>query len=410
MASLIDMSNLISRPIAEPRTSPLAVSSSWPMYEPDEIAAVTEVLRSGRVNALVHGEQNKAFEREFASFIGMPHAIAVANGTVSLEIAFRALGIGTGDEVIIPARSFFATASAVVAVGAEPVFADVEIHSQNIDPASVLRMISERTKAIVCVHLAGRPCDLESLNEICMSNGLLLIEDCAQAHGARYKGRAVGSFGAASSFSFCTDKIMSTGGEGGMVLFKSEAVWANAWAIKDHGKQPPEHRPQGTGLPGEFRYIHQSFGSNFRMTEMQAAIGRAQLRKLPQWIDRRRSNAETLAAEISGLPGLLPDQPDPHGQHAWYKFYALIDETGLPAGLTRSDIIGEMTRVGIQCGSGSCPDMSKEAAFDGRPVRRDGNLPNANSLGARTIMFPVDHLLNEMDMRKISDALKGILQ
>lgn len=410
MASVINMSNLASPPVGEASARSLAVFSAWPRYEPDEVAAVIEVLRSGRVNALVHGEQNRAFESEFSDFVGMPHAIAVANGTVSLEIALRALGVGTGDEVIIPARSFFATASAVVAAGAEPVFADVEIHSQNIDPVSVRRMVSERTKAVICVHLAGRPCDMESLADICKSRGLFLIEDCAQAHGGRYKGQSVGSFGDASSFSFCTDKIMSTGGEGGMVLFKSDVAWANGWAIKDHGKAAPELRPQSTSLPGEFRYLHQSFGSNFRMTEMQAAIGRNQLHKLPFWTERRRLNAETLASALKGLPGIVLDWHEDHVQHAWYKFYVLIDETSLPARLTRSVVIGKLLKLGIQCGSGSCPDMSREAAFAGRSVRRDGNLPNANWLGARSLMFPVDHLLDESDMLKISEALKMVLQ
>jgi dTDP-4-amino-4,6-dideoxygalactose transaminase len=259
---------------AEIRDYPVPIASSWPTHGRDEILAVTQVLQSGRVNALVHGEQNRGFEKEFAAYIGMPHAIAVSNGTVSLEMALRAFGVGVGDEVIIPARSFFATASAVVAVGANPVFADIVIETQNIDPDSVARMISAKTKAVICVHLAGLPCDMRALTQLCKDNSLFLIEDCAQAHGAVYDGKMVGSFGDASSFSFCTDKIMSTGGEGGMILFADKSAWSKAWAIKDHGKVPPEEMPQNIAPPGEFRYVHQSFGTNFRMTEMQAAIGR----------------------------------------------------------------------------------------------------------------------------------------
>jgi dTDP-4-amino-4,6-dideoxygalactose transaminase len=206
------------------------VASQWPRHEADEVAAVTRVLESGRVNSLVHGDECRAFEHEFAEFVGMPHAIAVSNGTVSLELALRALGVGPGDEVILPARSFFATASCVAAVGAETVFADIQIETHNIDPASVQRMLSPRTKAVICVHLGGRPCELDALLEICRANDLFLIEDCAQAHGATYRNQPVGSFGDASSFSFCTDKIMSTGGEGGMVLFRDEAAWSRASA------------------------------------------------------------------------------------------------------------------------------------------------------------------------------------
>lgn len=386
-----------------------AAGSAWPRYELDEILAVTQVLQSGKVNALVHGHENKAFEKEFAQFIGMPHAIAVSNGTVSIEMALRALGVGPGDEVIIPARSFFATASAVVAIGADPVFADIEVETQNIDPASVERMISERTRAVICVHLAGRPCDMDALADICAAYDLLLIEDCAQAHGALYRDRPVGSFGDASSFSFCTDKIMSTGGEGGMLLLKDEESWAKAWAIKDHGKVPLALLPQNIAPPGEFRYLHRSFGSNYRMTEMQAAIGRVQLRKLPQWLAQRRANAEALASALSDLPGIVVDAPAAHVRPAWYKFYFRIDDRVLPKGLTRSDIIAGLMQLGIPCGSGSCPDMSREAAFEERAPRRDGDLANAHWLGARTIMFPVDHLLDQDDMMIFAEALKKVV-
>lgn len=384
------------------------VASAWPKHERDEVLAVVRVLESGRVNALVHGEQNKAFEKEFAEFVKMPFAIAVSNGTVSIELALRALGVGEGDEVIIPVRSFFATASAVVAVGAEPVFADVEMETQNIDPASVARMISDRTKAVICVHLAGLPCDMTALTSICEEHDLFLIEDCAQAHGALYKNKPVGSFGHASSFSFCTDKIMSTGGEGGMVLFQDENAWAKAWAGKDHGKLPVQHQPANHAAPGEFRYLHSIFGSNFRMTEMQAAIGRAQLAKLPKWLKQRRANAELLASEIVGLPGIIVDEVPSDITPAWYKFYLRVDEAALPNGLTRSDIIAGLMQLGIQCGSGSCPDMSREDAFANRPPRKD-EIRFAHKLGASTVMFPVDHLLDEDDMLAIAAGLRKVL-
>ena len=403
------MSSQSTPTTAEARDFPVPITSSWPSHGRDEILAVTQVLQSGRVNALVHGEQNRAFEKEFAAYIGMPHAIAVSNGTVSIEMALRAFGIGAGDEVIIPARSFFATASAVVAVGANPVFADVVIETQNIDPDSVRRMISEKTKAVICVHLAGLPCDMRALTAICEEHDLFLIEDCAQAHGAVYDNKMIGSFGDASSFSFCTDKIMSTGGEGGMILFADKAAWSKAWAIKDHGKLPPEEMPQNIAPAGEFRYVHQSFGTNFRMTEMQAAIGRVQLKKLPKWLAQRRANAKCLSEAIGDIPGIIVDKIPNHIQSARYKYYIRVDEKELPGNKSRSDIIAGLLGLGIQCGSGSCPDMSQEIAFQGREPRRDGNLENAHKLGASTIMFPVDHLFGEDDMLVIASALRKVV-
>ncbi|MGB3797417.1 MAG: DegT/DnrJ/EryC1/StrS family aminotransferase, partial [Alteraurantiacibacter sp.] len=249
------------------------VRSSWPQFEADEREAVMSVLVSGKVNALVHGGECDAFASEFADFLGVDHALCMANGTVTMEVALRALGVGPGDEVIVPARSFFATASCVAAVGALPVFADVLTPSQNIDPESVKRMINSRTRAMICVHLAGWPCDMAALGDICEAHGLFLIEDCAQAHGAAIDGRKVGNFGDAASFSFCTDKIMSTGGEGGLLVMRDPEAHKRAWSLKDHGKNP-EKLSDGKGIPGQFRYIHDGMGSNARMTEMQAAIGR----------------------------------------------------------------------------------------------------------------------------------------
>lgn len=384
------------------------VTSAWPRHEDDEISAVVEVLASGRVNALVHGEETRNFAREFADYIGMPHAVCVANGTVSLEVGLRALGIGPGDEVIVPARSFFASVSCVLAVGASPVFADVQADSQNIDPASVERMVSTRTKAVICVHLAGWPCDMAELIAVCDQHGLFLIEDCAQAHGAAIHGQRVGSFGDLASFSFCTDKIMSTGGEGGILLMREEGRWAHAWSYKDHGKNPYKiASPEGA--PGEFRYLHDSFGTNFRLTEMQAAIGRRQLHKLPGWLSARKRNAALLHQHLQHHPMLVLSAPPDHVDHAWYKYYVQLAHAERPDTDRRSRIIGRLQELGIPCGSGSCPDMSIEGAFSGHAVMRDANLPVAHALGERTLMFPVDHTLHDEDMLRIVAALLKVL-
>jgi dTDP-4-amino-4,6-dideoxygalactose transaminase len=385
---------------------PIRSFGTWPRHEPDEIEAVCRVLRSGQVNALVHGTQTTAFAAEFARYVGMPWGLCMANGTLTLEVGLRALGVGTGDEVIVPARSFFATASAVLAVGASPVFADVLAESQNIDPASVARLIGPKTKAVICVHLAGWPCDMDALVDLCQEHRLYLLEDCAQAHGATWRGLKLGSFGAASSFSFCTDKIMSTGGEGGMLLLRDRDKWELAWAIKDHGKRHAKVH-EGPGEPGAFRYLHDFAGSNYRLTEMQAAIGRHQLSKLPIWLAARRRNAAILREAWTGLPQLRLPRPPPHAGHAWYKFYVQL--VGADTEQRRAVVLGALLDRGIPVGSGACPDMSREGALACSPVRRDGKLENARALGRRTLMFPVDHTLEAADMDRIAAAFRGVL-
>lgn len=380
------------------------VRSAWPRFEADEREAVANVLVSGRVNALVHGGECDAFAAEFAEFLGVEQALCMANGTVTLEIALRALGIGPGDEVIVPARSFFATASCVAAVGAKPVFADVLTPSQNIDPASVERMITPLTRAVICVHLAGWPCDMAALGELCERHGLFLVEDCAQAHGAAIEGHKTGTFGDAASFSFCTDKIMSTGGEGGLLVMRDPGMHTRAWSLKDHGKNPRK-LSDGKGVPGQFRYIHDSMGSNARMTEMQAAIGRVQLRKLPGWLAARRANAQALSEMLAGHPLLMVPEVPADITHAFYKFYLLLRPELTDPETRRSKMIAQLMASGIPCGTGSCPDMSLEAGLKDVDCERDGALANAHALGRRTLMLLVDHTLDRDDMAQMAQAL-----
>lgn len=379
----------------------------WPQHEPDEIAAVVRLLSAGRVNSMVHGDQTRQFEAEFAHFCGQRHAIALSNGTVALELALRALEVGPGDEVIVPARSFFATAACVVAVGATPVFADIDPDTNTIDPASARRMCSDLTRAIICVHLGGWPCDMTALQALADEKGVWLVEDCAQAHGATMHGQMVGSWGDAAAFSFCTDKIMSTGGEGGMLLLRDEAQWKRAWAYKDHGKNPDKFFAPAKA--SGFRFLHDSFGTNWRMTEMQAAIGCAQLTKLPGWLARRRRNANALMRSLQDEPGVqLPAIPD-HVGHAFYRLYVTIARDQLGQEGTTASIIDQMNRMGLPVAGGSCADMSQEAAFANIAPRRDGGLRAAQDAGRRSIAFPVDHLLDEGDMDRMADGLRRAL-
>ncbi|AKH42853.1 dTDP-4-amino-4,6-dideoxygalactose transaminase [Altererythrobacter atlanticus] len=396
--------NLSSTTIANAPAEQMSLSSRWPFHDRDEIEAVMDVLASGRTNSLVHGDQTKAFEEEFARFVGADHAIAVANGTLALELALKALGIGPGDEVIVPARSFFATAACVVAAGAEPVFADVDPVSQNICPQSVERMISAKTRAVICVHLAGWPCDMDALLDLCNRHGLFLVEDCAQAHGASIGGRLAGSIGHAAAFSFCTDKIMSTGGEGGMFVTSDRDIFLKAWAYKDHGKSYQKVNSGGGG--SAFRYIHDSFGSNFRMTEMQSAIGRAQLAKLPDWLARRRANAELLNGILAGHPLVAVPQPPADTVHAWYKYNITIDLDGLQDKSSVNEIVDELRSHGITCGTGTCPDMSREDAFTDREVRTDQGLPNAHKVGKANLMLAIDHMFDQKQIQEIGALVR----
>lgn len=390
--------------LEQTQSSKLAVTSSWPSFEADEIEAVSRVLASGKVNGLVHGHETGAFAHEFAEFCGASQGICMSNGTVTLEIGLRALGIGYGDEVIVPARSFFATASCVMAVGATPVFADIDETSQNIDPASVKRLIGPRTRAVICVHLAGWPCDVFALRKICDEHGLSLIEDCAQAHGAQIGARSVGSFGDIASFSFCTDKIISTGGEGGILLCGDKDIYERAWSLKDHGKNR-QKLTDGTGRPGAFRYVHDNPGTNARMTEVQAAIGRIQLRKLPGWLAARSRNAAMLSEMLESHRLITTPRPPANIRHAWYKYYVMLADGIERPAVERGRIIERLVAQGIPCGSGSCPDMSRELGVSSIQPRRDGDLETARRVGERTIMLPVDHTLGPKDMECIANAL-----
>ncbi|EAU54358.1 DegT/DnrJ/EryC1/StrS family aminotransferase [Mariprofundus ferrooxydans] len=358
----------------------------WPEYAEDEIAAVEAVLRSGKVNYW-SGDQGSCFEMEFAAFTGTSYAIALANGTLALEAALYALGIGPDDEVIVPARTFIATASSVVMRGAVPVVADIDLRSGNLTVDTIDAARTENTKAIIVVHLGGWPCDMPRIMAYAELHGLKVIEDCAQAHGAEIDGRKVGSFGHASAFSFCQDKIITTGGEGGMLVTDDQDVWRKVWSLKDHGRDYDEvfHSQHGPG----HRWLCTTFGSNWRLTEMQSAIGRIQLKKLPSWLASRRRSAQTLAEGLSDLVGLNVWLPDEGILHAWYRFYACIDSELLQEGWNQDRIIEAIAAEGVPCFHGSCSEIYREKAFD--QLKQDRYpLPNAQ-LTSRTSMALLLH-------------------
>lgn len=393
----------VSRAAPSP-TAPLV--PTWPHYDEDEIAAVTRVLRSGRVNYWT-GTEARSFEREYAAAIGVPHAVSLANGTVALELALQVLGVGPGDEVVTSPRSFIASASCAVMRGAQPVFAEVDRDSQNITAATIERVLTPRTKAIIAVHLAGWPCEMDAILDLARSRNLSVIEDCAQANGATYQGRPVGAWGVVGTFSFCQDKIITTGGEGGLLVTADESLWSRAWSFKDHGKSfAAAHRTDHS--PG-FRWLHESFGTNWRMTEMQAAIGRLQLSKLDDWVKKRRANAGRLREGLRECAGLRIPWPGPSFFHSYYKFYAFLEPGSLKSSWSRARVISEITAQGVPCFEGSCSEVYLERAFDGSASRPAVRLPVARELGETSLMFQVHPTLSAEHMNRACEVVRGVL-
>ncbi|MEI6321649.1 MAG: DegT/DnrJ/EryC1/StrS aminotransferase family protein [bacterium] len=380
---------------------------AWPSYTEEQIAAVSKVLQSGQVNYWT-GEECRLFEKEFAEFSGTAHAVALSNGSVAIELALKSLGIGPGDEVIVTPRSYFATVSSIVLVGAAPIFVDVDQFTQNITAQSISQRISSRTKAVICVHLAGAPCDMDPILELTRKHGIRVIEDCAQAHGASYKGKMVGSIGDVGTWSFCQDKIMTTGGEGGMVTTNDPDLWKAMWSHKDHGKnwETVYHGNHGPG----FRWLHESFGTNWRMTEIQGVMGRIQLKKMEAWTQQRLSNAQCIWKAADELPGLRSPKIVEGGGHAAYKAYVFVVNTLLKDEWTRDRIMMEIQEAGVPCLTGSCPEIYLEKAFEGTTWRPETRLPVARQLGETSLMFQVHPTLLEKHIDKVTDVLTEIMK
>jgi dTDP-4-amino-4,6-dideoxygalactose transaminase len=394
--------------------------SPWPSFTKEEADAVQSLLMSNKVNYWT-GSETRYFEQEFAAWSGARYAVALANGTLALDVALKALGVGKGDEVVVTSRTFIASVSCIVNAGAVPVFADVELDSGNISAASIAKVLTPKTKAVICVHLAGWPCDMDAIMALAKQHGIKVIEDCAQAHGARYKGRSVGCIGHVGAWSFCQDKIMTTGGEGGMVTTNDETLWRSMWAYKDHGKSyeavyEREHPPG-------YRWLHDSFGTNWRMLEMQAAIGRIQLRRMENWQTLRAKNARAIAHACSNFSALIVpkfkchinlctnDCPAQQGcSHANYKFYAYVNPSQLNDGWTRDKIIDAINAEDVPCYQGSCSEVYLEKAFDTTGWRPSNRLANARHLGETTLMFLVHPTLTELEIQKTCDVISNVMR
>ena len=377
--------------------------SPWPCFTEEDFEVVRQVLESNRVNYWT-GSEGREFETEFSAHFGAHYAVALANGTVALDAALHALRIGSGDEVIVTPRTFLASVSSIVNAGAAPIFADVDLDSQNITPESIKAAITPRTRAVLAVHLAGWPCEMDGIVSLCEQHKLSLIEDCAQAHGGRYRGRSVGSIGDIGAWSFCQDKIMTTGGEGGMITTNNPDLWSRIWSYKDHGKSHEavfkrEHPPG-------FRWLHESFGTNWRITEMQAALGRIQLNRMPEWHRRRLEIANTIWAAARRLPGLRVPEIPQHLEHAAYKCYVFVRPDALASGWSRDRILAEINELGVPCYVGSCSEVYLEKAFDGTGFRPSTRLKNARELGETSLMFLCHPTLADDHIAKTCEVLE----
>lgn len=383
------------------------LGAGWPQFDEEQIDAVAEVLRSGRVNYWT-GNQGVSFEREFAQLIGVERAIFLANGTVALELAIRGLNLPPGSEIVTTPRTFIATASSIVNCGHVPVFADIDPDSGNITAQSVEKVLTERTSAVLVVHLGGWPADLPGLRALCDDRGLALIEDCAQAHGAMVGDAQVGAFGDVSAWSFCQDKIITTGGEGGMVTTNDEARWGQMWSYKDHGKDyHAVHTPPTA--PG-YRWLHETFGTNWRGTEMQAAIGRLQYRRLESWRAERTSNALHLVARLSGVEGLTVPLPGPGLTHAFYRLYVYVDQDALAPGWSRDVVFREVElRHGIRLFSGSSSEIYLERSFQNSGLAPAVRLPEAQRMTHSAVALLVHPGLRRADLDRVADAIIDVM-
>ena len=378
----------------------------WPSFTQEEADAVSKVILSNKVNYWT-GQECREFEREFAEFTQTRYAVALSNGTVALDVALKALEIGNGDDVIVTSRTFLASASSIVTAGANPIFADVELDSQNISRHTIEAVLTPNTKAIICVHLAGLMCDMDPIMDLAQEKGLYVIEDCAQAHGAMYKGRSAGSIGHIGAWSFCQDKIMTTGGEGGMVTTNDEELWSKMWSYKDHGKDfDSVYNKQH---PPGFRWVHDSFGTNWRMMEIQAVIGRIQLKRMREWKQKRNKNMDRILSTFEGTPYFTVFKPSSDYVHAAYKCYVQVNIDKLPANWSRDRIMQVINEQGIPCYSGSCSEIYLEKAFDNTPWRPKVRLPNAKKLGENSLMFLVHPTLSDESLEKTCSAIKYVI-
>mgnify|MGYP006075360503 FL=1 len=370
-----------------------------PFYSKESIQKIGPMLKSGKVNYW-SGNEGKKFENEFSNYLGNKYSIALSNGSVALEVALQALKLKKKDQIIVSPRSFIISASCTINLGLKPIFADVDSNG-NLNIEGIKKIYNKNIKAIILVHLNGLPCDLDPIVKFAKKNKIYLIEDCSQAHGAIYKGKKVGTFGDISTWSFCQDKIISTGGEGGLISTNNKKLWLKCWSLKDHGKNYNSvfFKKHKIG----FRWLHDNFGSNYRMTEMQAILGRAQLKILDSQIKKRNIIASLYLDELRDYYEKYNILKKPNfnykfslnkkykklsskSTHAFYRLNLFINKDKV----NQLKLLEQFNQKKIDCGVGSCPEIYREKVFKKFKLYPKKRLTNAKLLGETSITFPID--------------------
>ena len=364
----------------------------WPVLGEEDIAAVAEVLRSGKLTQLTGGAV-AAFEEAFASWHGVKHCVATSSGTSAIHTVLAALDIGPGDEVIVPAHTFIASATPVLHQRATPVFADVDERTFCVSPDSVAERITDRTKAIIAVHLNGHPADRDALHALAEPRGIAVIEDAAQAHGALYKGRKVGTIGRAGCFSFWEDKIITTGGEGGCVITDDDALAERMQRIRHHGEGPVE---------GERAYYHLELGYNYRMSSLHAATGLVQLRHLEEYLDARRRNAAYLMERLSEIEAIEPPYVAPDCVHSYYKYICRLRPE---VGVGIDWFVRAVAAEGLPVSRRYPTPLPRQPVFRGLNA---GAYPESERLAGELFTLLVHPTVTERDLDDVSEAIRKV--
>jgi len=359
-----------------------AIPIAKPVLGREEEEAVRKVFQSGM---LIQGKKVRSFEEAFANYIGVKHAVAVTNGTIALDTTLKALKIGPGDEVIVPAFSFIATGNCVLFQRAKPVFADIDQRNFNIDPSDVNEKITAKTKAIIAVHMFGQPAKMEELKEIAQDHELFLVEDAAQAHGAEYKGRKAGGLGEVGCFSFYATKNMTTG-EGGIIMTNNDELARKARLLRNHGQTE--------------KYHHTILGYNYRMTELSAAIGLVQLKKLDELNEKRIRNAKMLNEGIKKIQGLTPPYVEEHVKHVFYQYVVRVEED-YP--LERNELANHLEKMGIGTAVHYPMPIYRQPLY--HELGYDKKIcPITEESCKRVLSLPVHPSVNAEDIQYITDA------
>ena len=370
-------------------------NNTWPNYSSKEINKVVDVIKSGKVN-YVNGLIGKKFEYLFSKWVNRKYSVALSNGTVALELAIKSLKLPDKSEIMVTARSFFSSASTIVRTGNIPKFIDVDLFNQNILTEDIAKKITSKTKAIICVHLAGNPCEMKKIIKIAKKYKLKIIEDCAQAHGAEIDKKKVGSFGDVATWSFCNDKIISTLGEGGMISTNDKKIYNFINSYKDHGLSFYKKIKKKE----QFIYNKDYFGSNYRLTEVQSSVGINQLKNIKDTLKKRTYIATQYKKIFTEFNDFLYFYDPPVNiKPAWYRFYFFIRKDLIDYKNLRNQVIQDLRKKKIICNFGSCPEIYLEKAFKDSKYKLNKRLPNCKILGETSIALDINHTLTKKNIQ-----------